>query len=150
MAKLKRTLEISFLALASIVILSQLAMVVISWIKNRTIDKEIWKSVQVSVVKPDPQFPPGLLIDYENTGKWNVSKTHFRLVFEAEGREVSRSDRDYGEVKAGEKRRIYLKSAVPVSSLSEVPRLAKVFYRLLVFPNKKKPLPEIVGEIELQ
>lgn len=149
MAKIKRIIEVSFIVIASSAVLAQMISVALSWREGRQIRREIWRNAHVSVYKVDPKFPPGMLLEYENASKWTIAKTRFRLVFEFDGREVARTDRDYGEIKPGRKEKVLLKS-VELAPGQQIPVLGtKVKYRLLVFPDNKKPLPEISGEIEL-
>lgn len=148
MAKIKRLLEISFLAVATMVILIQVFSIFLSWRQNRLINKEIWKSSRASVTKINPRFPPRLLVEFENQGRWPVPKVQLLAVFTKDGLEIARAEREYGEVKPGEKRLILLHS-VSLLNPDEMPKLpAKVKYRLLVFPGSRKPLPEISGEFE--
>ncbi len=149
MAKFKRIVEISFIVLASAAILTQAVSIFLSWRESRLIQKEIRKGSRVSVAKIDPRFPPGLLVEFENASRRTIQKIHFRLVFENGGREVARADRDYGEVKPGEKKKILLKSVASDVSPLMLGQASKVKYRLLVFPGYRKPLPEISGEIDL-
>jgi hypothetical protein len=148
--KLKRVVEISFIVLVSAAILAQAASIFLSWMENKVVQKEIRKGARVSVAKIDPVFPPGVLLDFENSSRWTIREIHFRLVFENSGREVARADRDYGEVKPGEKKKILLKSVALDSALPISAQITKVKYRLLVFPNSRKALPEITGEFKTQ
>lgn len=149
MAKFKRIIEVSFLVLASAAVLAQAASILLGWRESRLVQNEIRKGSRVSVAKINPQFPPGLLVEFENGSRRTIQKIHFRLVFESGGQEVARADRDYGEVKPGEKKKILLQSVASVSSPRMLGRMTKVKYRLSVFPGYRKPLPEISGEIDL-
>jgi hypothetical protein len=102
------------------------------------------------VTRINPYFPPRLLVEFRNEGKWAVPKIRLEAVFERDGREIARAERDYGEVKPGEKRAIMLQSIslLPRDEALELP--ARVKYRLLVFPGSRKPLPEITGELDLK
>jgi len=149
MAKLKRVVEVGFLTVASLALIAQATSIYLGWRHGRVVDREIWKSCKVEVVKTDPRFPPALLIAYTNSGRLPVGKTHFRLVIERNAQEVARIDRDYGEIKPGKTESVLLQSVIPVTASRNVQRGTELTYRLLVFPNNKKPLPEIVGEIEV-
>jgi hypothetical protein len=149
MAKLKRVIEISFFLFVAIAILAQAVILYLGWKEARGIRAEIWKNAHVAVVKTDPQFPPGLLVEYENTSRYKIATTHFRLVFEVGLQQVARTDRDYHEMKPGEKERILLKS-VAVSPTQTPPLGTKVIYHLLVFPDQRKSLAEVTGEIEIR
>lgn len=151
MTKLRRTIEILFVAVVVCLVLAQAASLYLRWREAKKIREAIWKGARVSVVKTDPQFPPGLLVEYENTSAYTVSKIHLRLVFSITGLEVARTDRDYEkELKPGQKERILLKSVSTVPSDHTWSPPTKATYLLVVFPNNKKPLPEISGEIELR
>ena len=149
MAKLKRVVEVGFLAVASLALIAQATSIYLGWRHGKVVDKEIWKSCKVEVVKTDPRFPPALLIAYTNSGRLPVGKTHFRLVIERNAQEVARIDRDYGEIKPGKTESVLLQSVTPITGSRTIEPGANLTYRLLVFPNNKKPLPEIVGEIEV-
>jgi hypothetical protein len=149
MAKLKRVVEVGFLTVASLALIAQATSIYLGWRHGRVVDREIWKSCKVEVVKTDPRFPPALLIAYTNSGRLPVGKTHFRLVIERNAQEVARIDRDYGEIKPGKTESVLLQSVIPVTASRNVQPGTELTYRLLVFPNNKKPLPEIVGEIEV-
>jgi hypothetical protein len=149
MAKLKRVVEVTFLAVAALALIAQAASIYLGWRHGKVVDKEIWKSSKVEVIKADPRFPPALLVSYTNSGRLPIGKTHFRLVIELNAQEVARTDRDYGELKAGKTESVLLQSVTPVTGSRTVEPGTSLTYRLLVFPNDKKPLPEIVGEIEV-
>lgn len=149
-AKLKRVVEVAFLAVASLVILAQMISIYLDWRHGKSIDKEILRGARAAVVKTVPQFPPAFLVEYENSGRLPIATTHFRLIIELDAAEIARIDRDYGEIKPGKTERLLLQT---VSSVSPTPKIApgaKLTYRLLVFPNNKKPLPEIAGEITVR
>ncbi len=150
MAKIKRHVEITFLIVASAAILAQATVILLGWRENRLIKKEIRQGCRAAVTKINPNFPPRLLVDFKNVGKWAVPKIRLEAVFEKDGREIARAERDYGEVKPGEKRAIMLESLslLPPGESLELP--ARIRYRLLVFPGSRKPLPEITGEFALE
>lgn len=150
MSKIRRIIEISFLVLAGFAVLSQAARILLDWRESRLIQNEIRKGSRVSVAKANSQFPPGLLVEFENGSKRTIQKIHFRLVFESGGQEVARAGRDYGEVKPGEKKKILLQSVASVSSPPMSRQMTRLKYRLSVFPGYRKPLPEISGEIDVQ
>ena len=149
MAKLKRVVEVGFLAVASLALIAQATSIYLGWRHGRVVDREIWKNSKVEVIKTDPRFPPALLVAYTNSGRLPIGKTHFRLIIERNAQEVARIDRYYGELKAGKKESVLLQSVTPVAASRTIEAGTNLTYRLLVFPNNKKPLPEIVGEIEV-
>jgi hypothetical protein len=151
MPKTKRIIEIAFVAVVVALVLIQAASLYLRWREGKRIREEIWKGARVTVVKTDPQFPPGLLVEYENTSRYTIGKTHFRLVFSINGLEVARTDRDYlKELKPGQKERILLKSGSTTPTGQAYGPPTKATYLLIVFPDMKKPLPMITGEIELR
>ncbi|HCS49743.1 MAG TPA: hypothetical protein DIW61_16470, partial [Candidatus Aminicenantes bacterium] len=101
MAKLKRVVEVGFLAVASLALIAQATSIYLGWRHGKVVDKEILKNSKVEVVKTDPRFPPALLVAYTNSGRLPIGQTHFRLVIERNAQEVARIDRDYGELKVG-------------------------------------------------
>jgi hypothetical protein len=150
MAKLKRILEVGFLAVAAVVLLAQLISIYLGWRHGKSVDREILQGARVFIVKTVAHFPPGFLVEYENSGRLPIAKTHFRLTVELDAVEVARTDRDYGEIRPGKMERLALQT---VPSASPAPKFApgtRLTYRLLVFPNNKKPLPEITGEFTVQ
>lgn len=150
MAKLKRVVEIGFLTVASLAFLAQATSVYLGWRHGKVVDKEILKNCKVEVVKVDPRFPPALLVAYTNSGRLPVGKTHFRLIIEMGLQEIARIDRDYGELRPGKTESVLLQSVLPVNSTLTIEPGTSLTYRLLVFPNNKKPLPEISGQIVVQ
>jgi hypothetical protein len=147
MAKLKRVVEVGFLAIAALVLIAQATSIYLGWRHGKVVDREIWKSCKVEVIKSDARFPPALLVSYTNSGHLPVGKTHFRLVIELNSQEVARIDRDYGELKAGKTESVLLQSVAPVTGSQTIGPGTELTYRLLVFPNNKKPLPELSGQI---
>ena len=147
MAKLKRVVEVAFLSVACLVLIAQATSIYLGWRHGKAVDKEIWKSCKVEVVKTDSRFPPALLVAYTNSGRLPVGKTHFRLVIERNAQEVARIDRYYGELKAGKTESVLLQSVTPMGGSRTVEPGTELTYRLLVFPNNKKPLPEVSGQI---
>jgi hypothetical protein len=150
MAKLKRVVEVGFLTVASLALIAQATSIYLGWRHGKAVDKEIWKNSRVEVIKTDPQFPPALLVAYTNSGRLPIEKTHFRLVIEQNAQEVARISRDYGVLKAGKTESVLLQSVTPVNASRNVEPGTILTYRLLVFPNSKKPLPEINGRLEVR
>jgi hypothetical protein len=150
MAKLKRVVEVGFITIASMALIAQVTSIYLGWRHGRAVDREILKNCRVEILDSNPRFPPALLIAYTNSGRLPVGKTHFRLVIEQNLLEVARIDRDYGELKPGRTESVLLQSAVPVSNPRTVEPGTELTYRLLVFPNKKNPLPELTGRIIVQ
>jgi hypothetical protein len=149
MAKFKRVVEVSFLVLASLAVLAQAFRIFLGWRHGRLIQDEIRKGSRVSVLKINPRFPPGLLVEFDNSSRWTIPEIHFRVVFARAGKDVARADRDFGEIKPGEQKKILLQSVALGSSPPVLARVSGVKYRLLVFPGYRKPLPEITGEVDL-
>ena len=150
MAKLKRVVEVGFLAVASLALIAQATSIYLGWRHGRVVDRELWKNSKVEVIKTDPRFPPALLVAYTNSGRLPIGQTHFRLVIERNAQEVARIDRDYGELKVGKTESVLLQSVTPMTGSRTVEPGTEVTYRLLVFPNKKKPLPELSGQITIR
>jgi hypothetical protein len=148
MAKLKKVVEVGFLTIASLALIAQATSIYLGWRHGKAVDKEILKNSKVEVIKTDPRFPPALLVAYTNSGRLPVGKTHFRLVIEMGLQEVARIDRDYGELKPGKTESVLLQSVPPINTPWTIEPGTSLTYRLLVFPNKKKPLPEISGRLE--
>ncbi len=149
MAKLKRVVELAFLTIASIVLLAQVITIYLNWRHGKAVDREILQGTRAAVVKTVPQFPPAFLVEYENSGRLPIAKTHFRLTIELGAAVVARIDRDYGEIKPGKTERVLLQT-VAVSPPPHIEPGTRITYRLLVFPNNKKPLAEILGELEVR
>ena len=150
MAKLKRVVEVGFITIASLVLIAQVTSIYLGWRHGKAVDREILRSCSVRIIDSNPRFPPALLIAYTNSGRLPVGKTHFRLVIEQNLQEVARIDRDYGELKPGKTESVLLQSALPVSTPRTIEPGKELTYRLLVFPNNKKPLPELTGQITIQ
>jgi len=150
MAKLKKVVEVGFITLASLALIAQVTSIYLGWRHGKAVDREILKNSRVEVIKANPRFPPALLVAYTNSGRLPIEKTHFRLIFEQNAQEVARIDRDYGELKLGKTESVLLQSVTPVTSLRTIEPGTSLTYRLLVFPNKKKPLPEITGLITVR
>ncbi|MBM3285158.1 MAG: hypothetical protein FJY81_04735 [Candidatus Aminicenantes bacterium] len=150
MAKVKRLIEVSFLVIVSAVVLAHIFVIFLGWRESRLIKKETRKSARAAVTRINPRFPPRLLVEFENAGKWPVRKMRLVAIFESDGREIARAEREYAEVKPGEKRTIMLESLslLPPGESLELP--AKIRYRLLVFPGSRKPLPEITGDFDIE
>jgi hypothetical protein len=150
MAKLKRIVEVGFITLASLALIAQTTSIYLGWRHGKAVDREILKSAKVEVTKTNPRFPPALLIAYTNSGLLPIANSHFRLVIEQNLQEVARIDRDYGELKPGKTESVLLQSVVPLSGGRTIEPGTELTYRLLVFPNKKKPLPELTGQIAVR
>ncbi|MFZ2055774.1 MAG: hypothetical protein WAU81_16420 [Candidatus Aminicenantales bacterium] len=147
MAKFKRVVEVAFLAVASLVLLAQMISIYLGWRHGKSVDKEILKGARAAVVKTVPQFPPAFLVEYENSGRLPIAKTHFRLTIELDAAVIARIDRDYGEIKSGKTERLLLQTVPSASPPPKIEPGTRLTFRLFVFPNNKKPLPEIAGEI---
>ncbi len=150
MARLKRILEVGFLTVASVVLLAQLISIYLGWRHGKAVDREILEGARAAIVKTVPQFPPAFLVEYENSGRLPIVKTHFRLTIERAGVAIAHIDRDYGEMKPGRTERLLLQTIPTASPPPQIQPGTRLTYRLLVFPNNKKPLAEIVGEIEVR
>lgn len=150
MPKLKRVVEVGFLTVASLALVAQATSIFLGWRHGKVVDKEILKSCKVEVIKTDSRFPPALLVSYTNSGHLPVEKTHFRLVIEQNAQEVARIDRYYGELRAGKTESVLLQSVTPMTGFRSIEPGTSLTYRLLVFPNNKKPLPEIKGRLEIR
>lgn len=148
--KIKRVIEIIFIVVAFAIVLAQAAGIFLDWREGRLVQNDIRKGARVTVLKINPRFPPGLLLEYENSSRHGIRKTRFRIVFESNAQEIARGDRDFGEVRPGEKKKILLESLSVLPSGNALTPKGRVKYRLFVSPNSKKPLPEITGELEIQ
>jgi len=150
MAGAKKIIERTFfIALAGVVIFL-LIQAASSWRNDRMFQKNVLTSCRAAVVEVDPAFPPGLLVEFENRGRIELSPTHVRLVFYRGEREISRLDRDLS-IKPMEKGTIRLKSAaINGPTGSPPPPGSKVRYSLMIFPLNKKPLPELTGDLILK
>jgi hypothetical protein len=145
--KLKRIVEAVFLAVASTVLIAQLVSVYLGWRHGKSVDREILRAAHAEIVRIIAQFPPAFLVTYRNSGRLPITKTHFRLIIELEAAEIARTDRDYGEIEPGKAEDVLLQTVPSVSPPPKVEPGAKLTYRLYVFPNNKKSLPELSGEI---
>jgi hypothetical protein len=150
MAKLKKVVEVGFIALASLALIAQMTSIYLGWRHGRAVDREILENCRVEVIKTDSRFPPALLVAYTNSGRLPVGKAHFRLTIEKNALEVARIDRDYGELKPGKTESVLLQSVLPLSASPAIEPGTDLTYRLLVFPNNKKPLPELTGKITIR
>jgi hypothetical protein len=150
MAKLKRVVEIGFLTVALAALVAQAASIYLGWRHGKAVDREILNNARVQVIDTNPRFPPALLIAYTNSGRLPIAKTRFRLILELNALEVARIDRDYGELKPGKTESVLLQSVVPLAGAKSIEPGTGLTYRLLIFPNKKKPLPEIAGLITVR
>jgi hypothetical protein len=148
-ARVKSIVEILFIVLASLAVLTQAARIFLGWREGRLVQKEIRKGSHVRVSRIDPRFPPGMLIEYDNDSQRTIREVRLRVVFESGGRVVASAERDYGEIKPGEKKLILLKSMAMDVSPGDLSRIRSLKYRLLVYPASRKPLPEITGEFDV-
>lgn len=117
---------------------------------SRKETRELLSWISVSVIEIDRAFPPGILIEVENSGPRIVGRTHFRLVFTSQDEPICRVDADYGNFKPNEKRRIMLKCKDEAVRRRNVLTSQKVSYYLTVFPEWKKALEPIKGEFVLK
>jgi hypothetical protein len=148
--KLKKIIQIAFFAGVAIAVLAQLASVYSQWQAGRRIRAEIWANARVAVIKTNPRFPPGLLLEYQNGSRYSIDKTRFRLTFALDGQEVAATERDFREMRPGEKEHVLLES-MAISSAAKPPAPGtELTYHLIVFPGQRKPLPEITGEVEIR
>jgi hypothetical protein len=150
MAGAKKAIERTFIvALAGVAIFFAIRAAS-SWWKDRKFQKDVLASCRAAVVEVDPAFPPGLLVEFENEGRIELSPTHVRLVFYHNDREISRLDKDLS-IKPMEKGTIRLKSSVERGSTGSPPPPGfRVRYSLMIYPLNKKPLPEITGDLILK
>ncbi|OGD21054.1 MAG: hypothetical protein A2W03_10260 [Candidatus Aminicenantes bacterium RBG_16_63_16] len=148
--KLKKFIQIAFFAAVAIAVLVQLASVYSRWRAGREIRAEIWKSARAAVLKTDPRFPPGLLVEFANGSRYAIDKARFRLTFLLGAQEVAAAERDFREVKPGKTEHVLLKSVEVPRGSAPPPPGTRLAYRLVVFPGQRKPLPEITGGIEVR
>jgi hypothetical protein len=130
--------------LATAVVLGA-GLIIRAWWNSLVSQQQLLAAAHVSVIGLNDSFPPALTIDFENVGDAIIGQTHFRLVFEVDGGQISRADEDHGNFKPGEKRRMILqsRSAKASPSLKSYPVYAK--YTLIVIPGWGKQLPAISG-----
>jgi hypothetical protein len=152
MAKLKirKLIQIAFFAAVTIAVLFQLASVYSRWRAGREIRSEIWKSARATVLKTDPRFPPGLLVEFANGSRYAIDKARFKLSFLLGAQEVAATEREFREVKPGKTEHVLLKSVEIPRGSTPPPPGTRLAYRLVVFPGQRKPLPGITGEIEIR
>lgn len=148
--RLQKIIKIVFFAAVAIAVLDQAADLYLRWRGGRRIRADIWRNAHVAVIKTDPRFPPGLLLEYENASRYPIDKTRFRLSFALGGREVATTERDFREMRPGEKEHVLLKSVEISPSPTPPARGTRLAYHLLVYPGQRKPLPEVTGEVEIQ
>jgi hypothetical protein len=150
MAGAKKVIERIFIVAMAGVFILLLIQAASSWWKDRKFQKDVLASCRATVVEADPAFPPGLLVEFENKGRIDLSPTHVRLVFYHDDREISRLDRDLS-IKPMEKGTVRLKSAAKNGSIgSPPPPGSRVRYSIMIYPLYKKPLPEITGDLILK
>jgi len=148
--KIKKVIQVAFFAVVAIAVLFQLASVYSRWRAGREIRAEIWKSARAAVLKTDPRFPPGLLLEFANGSRYAVDKARFKLTFMLGMQEVAGTERDFREVKPGKTEHVLLKSVEVPRGSAPPPPGTRLAYRLVVFPGQRKPLPEITGEIDIR
>jgi hypothetical protein len=145
----KRAIERSLIiALAGLAVSVAIRAASSRW-NDRKFQNDVLASCRAAVVEVDPAFPPGLLVEFANEGRIDLSPTHVRLVFYHDEREISRLDRDLS-IKPMEKGTVRLKSSVERGSAGSPPRPgSRVRYSLMVYPLYRHPLPQITGELTL-
>ena len=148
--KIKKILQIAFFAVVAIAVLDQVTNVYSRWRAGREIRAEIWKNARVTVLKTDPRFPPGVLVEYLNGSPYAIEKTRFAITFTLGTRVVAATERDFREMRPGKTEHVLLKSVEAQPSATPPPPGTKLTYSLIVFPGQRKPLPAIAGEIEIR
>jgi len=148
--KLKKVTQFAFFAVVAVAILDQAVSVYSQWRAGREIRADIWKNARVAVLKSDPRFPPGLLVEYVNGSRYAVDKTRFHLTFMLGTQVVATTERDFREMRPGKTEHVLLKSVAASPSPAPPPPGSRLAYRLVVFPGQRKPLSVIVGEIEIR
>ena len=138
---------------ASIVALLALAVVYsgVHYWRQWASERRLVASSRVSVVVIRPTFPPELVVEFENTGDARIRRTHFRLGFEVDGREISHADQDVLDILPKEKRQVTLRSR-PSGSLRFAASGAalRVTYVLVVLPEWLKGVPTTSGTFLLE
>jgi hypothetical protein len=148
--KIKTIIKVLFFAVVSVAVLFQLAGLYARWQTGRQIRAQIRANAIVEVLEIDPRFPPGLLLAYENGSAYKIDKTVFKLSFWLAGQEVASTERDFREMRPGEREHVLLESvAVPPAAKPPAPG-TELTYHLLVYPGQRNPLPELKGEIVLR
>jgi hypothetical protein len=148
--KPKKALQIAFFTVVAIAVLAQAASVYSQWRTGRQIRADIWKSARVTVLKTDPRFPPGLLVEYLNGSRYAIEKTRFKLTFMLGIQVVAATEREFREMRPGKTEHVLLKSVETPAFATPPPPGTKLAYNLVVFPGQRKPLPIITGEIEIR
>jgi hypothetical protein len=150
MPKLKKIIQVAFFAAVAVAVLGQAWIVYSRWRTGREIRAQIWKSARVTVLKTDPRFPPGLLVEYVNGSPYAIDKTRFVLTFRLGTRVVAATERDFREMRPGKTEHVLLKSVETKPPTTPPPPGTKLAYDLVAFPGQRKPLPPITGEIEIR
>jgi hypothetical protein len=112
-------------------------------------EQRLLASSRVSVVELRTAFPPELVVEFGNTGEVPIERTHFRLTFEVDGREISRADEDVLNILPNEKRRVLLRSHSSGSSTFRVTYPVRARYVLIVLPRWLRGLPTISNDFVL-
>ncbi len=147
--KIKTVIQILFFVVVAVAVLAQLQSVYARWRVGREIRAEIWKGARVAVIRTNPRFPPGLLLEYSNTRQYSISESRFKLTFMKGTQVVAAAEREFREVPSGKTDHVLLES-VSTSPGAPPPALGtKLTYHLLVYPGQRKPLPEVTGELEV-
>jgi hypothetical protein len=118
--------------------------------RERAAERRLIAGSHVWVIDVRPAFPPALIIEFENAGEVPIHRTHFRLSFVAEGREISRADEDVLSIRPGERRQIVLQSRSSGPARFHASRPVRARYELVVLPQWIRGLPTVSGGFLLQ
>jgi hypothetical protein len=148
--KLKTVVQAAFFASVAIAILFQAASVYSRWRTGRQIRAEVWANARVTVLRTDPRFPPGILLEYVNGSRFAIDKSRFNLTFTLAGRPAAAAERDFREVKPGQTVHVLLQSVATDPAAAPPPPGTRLAYTITVLPGQRKPLPEVAGELEIR
>ncbi len=148
--KLKTIIQAAFFAAVAMAVLVQAASVYSRWRSSRQVRADIWANARVTVLKTDPRFPPGLLVEYVNGSRFAIDKSRFDLTVLLGSQVVARNERMFREVKPGQTVHVLLQSVASDPGATPPPPGSGLEYKLSVFAGQRKPLPEVTGEIEIR
>jgi hypothetical protein len=148
--KLKTIIQVTFFAAVAMAVLVQAASVYSRWRSGRQVRADIWANARVTVLKTDPRFPPGILVEYVNGSRFAIDKSRFDLTFLLGSQVAATNERMFREVKPGQKVHVLLQSVASDPAATSPPAGTKLEYKLSVFAGQRKPLPEVTGEIEIR
>ncbi len=148
--KLKTIIQAAFFAAVAVAVLVQAASVYSRWRSGRQVRADIWANARVTVLKTDPRFPPGILVEYVNGSPFAIDKSRFALSFLLGSQVVATNERLFREVKPGQTVHVLLQSVASDPAAPPPAPGSRLAYKLVVFAGQRKPLPEVSGELEIR